>query len=43
MQAKRFEKFIKWLSLAGKLSESHSPAKSQQHGGARAAQIGRIS
>lgn len=34
--------FIKWPSLAGKLSESHSPAKSQQDGGARAAQIGWI-
>lgn len=41
VQAERFEMFIKWLSLAGKRSESHSPAKSQQHRGARAAQIGR--
>lgn len=40
VQAERFEMFIKWLSLAGKQSESHSPAKSQQHRGARAAQIG---
>lgn len=41
VQAERLEMFIKWPSLAGKRSESHSPAKSQQHGGARAAQIGR--
>lgn len=40
VQAERFEMFIKWLILAAKWSESHSPAKSQQHGGARAAPIG---
>lgn len=40
VQAERFEMFIKWLSLAGKQSESHSPAKSQQHRGTRASQIG---
>lgn len=41
VQGERFEMFIKWPSLAAKQSESHSAAKSQQHGGARAAQIGR--
>lgn len=39
VQGERFEMFIKWPSLAAK--QSHSAAKSQQHGGARAAQIGR--
>lgn len=40
VQAERLEMFIKRLILAGKRSESRSPAKSQQHGGARAAPAG---
>lgn len=41
VQGERLQTFIKWPSLAAKWSESCSVAKSQQHGGARAAQIGR--